>query len=220
MIYKGGSPVTSRKDDVRRDTMTKPLSIRSIFYPRKTFQALASADIAPSKVLFSYALWLLFLPPAFAWLGAYAFGWRIGGSSPLYLTPQVLTLVSVGYFLLLLFGYISAGLISQWFAGTYGARRSLGHHFALMAIVGTPLALASAAHLFPHVIFNVLVLIPTLIWSMYLLYMGVPVILQTPPERGVLMASSLLGYLLVAFVSLLGITVALWAAGFGPLMAV
>ena len=55
---------------------------------------------------------------------------------------------------------------------------------------------------------------------MYLLYMGIPVIFQTPPERGVLMASSLLGYLLAAFVSLIGITVALWAAGFGPLVAV
>lgn len=199
--------------------MTKPLSFRSVFYPRKTFEALASADLTPTKVLFSYAIWLLLLPPVFAWLGGYAFGWRIG-AKPLYLSPQMLTLVSVCYFLLLLFGYVSASLVSQWFANTYGARRSLGHHFALVAVVGTPLALASAAHLFPHVVFNVLVLIPTVIWSMYLLYMGIPVIFQTPPERGVLMASSLLGYLLAAFVSLIGITVALWAAGFGPLVAV
>jgi len=30
----------------------------------------------------------------------------------------------------------------------------------------------------------VLILIPTLIWSMYLLYKGIPIALDTPPERG------------------------------------
>jgi hypothetical protein len=35
-----------------------------------------------------------------------------------------------------------------------------------------------------------------------------------------LMASSLIGYLLVAAVSLLGITVALWSAGLGPRLGV
>lgn len=44
--------------------------------------------------------------------------------------------------------------------------------------------------------------------------------LHTTPERGMLMASSLIGYLLVAFVSLLGITVVLWIYGLGPSMGV
>jgi hypothetical protein len=35
-----------------------------------------------------------------------------------------------------------------------------------------------------------------------------------------LMASSLIGYLLVAMVSLLGITVVLWGRGLGPAMAI
>lgn len=59
-----------------------------------------------------------------------------------------------------------------------------------------------------------------MIWSMYLLYKGLPIALQIPPERGMLMASSLVGWLLVAAVSLLGITVAFWASGVGPLLGV
>jgi hypothetical protein len=85
-------------------------------------------------------------------------------------------------------------------------------------MVGEPLAIASIVHLFPDVLVNVLVLIPTMIWSMYLLYKGIPVVLDTPPERGMLMASSLLAWLLVAAVSLLGISMALWTAGVGPLL--
>lgn len=200
--------------------MTRPSLIRSLFRPTATFKAISHAALSPAKVLFSYSIWLLLLPPIFAWLGAYLFGWRLGANAPLRLAPVTLTVISLGYFLLLLFGFLTTAVISRWMASTYGASKSLGLHFALVAVVGTPLAIASVAHLFPHVFFNVLVLIPTMIWSMYLLYRGVPLVLDIPPERGMLMASSLVGWLLVAAVSLLGITVGLWTAGIGPLLAV
>jgi hypothetical protein len=60
------------------------------------------------------------------------------------------------------------------------------------------------------------VLIPTVIWSMTLLYRGLPVVLHIPPERGMLMSSALVGWLLVAAVSLLGLSAGLWTAGLGP----
>jgi hypothetical protein len=53
---------------------------------------------------------------------------------------------------------------------------------------------------------------------MYLLYRGLPVVLATGPNRGMLMASALIAYLLVALVSLFGLTVALWGSGIGPLL--
>jgi hypothetical protein len=55
---------------------------------------------------------------------------------------------------------------------------------------------------------------------MYLLYTGLPVVLKTGPERGMLMASAIIGYLLVASVSLLGVTVMLWRHGIGPKMGI
>lgn len=200
--------------------MTSLLSFKSFYNPTATFEALSRAAPSPAKVFFSYSLWLLLLPPMFAWLGAYAFGWRLGANDPLLLPASTLTMISVGYFFVLIFGFVSTSMISRWMATTYGARKSLGLHFALVAVVGSPLAVASIAHLFPHVFFNVLVLIPTMIWSMYLLYKGLPIVLGIPPERGMLMASSLVGWLLVAAVSLLGITMGLWATGFGPFLGV
>jgi len=66
----------------------------------------------------------------------------------------------------------------------------------------------------------VLLLIPILIWSLYLLYRGLPIVLGTGPERGMLMASAIVGYLLVAWVCLICITVVLWTAGYGPRIGV
>ena len=131
-----------------------------------------------------------------------------------------LRLISLGYFLILLFGFVSTAFISRWMATTYGARSSLGLHFALITVVWMPLSAASTAHLFPHVFLNIVILIPALIWSMYLLYTGIPRVLDITPEKGMLMASSLVGWLLVAAVSLLGISMSLWTLGVGPSLGV
>lgn len=196
------------------------LVLRSLYQPIAAFEQLAKVEPSPVAVLFRHSLWFLLLPPLFALIGAANFGWRLGAAEPLQMTFNTLLIVSGGYLLVLLFGFISTAIISRWMASTYGASTSLGRHMALITIVGAPLAFASVAHLFPDVFVNVLVLIPTMIWSMYLLYKGIPIALETPPERGMLMASSLVGWLLVAAVSLLGISMALWTMGFGPLLGV
>lgn len=196
------------------------LLFKSLYQPATAFEALANAEPKTSGVFFRYSMWLLLLPPVFALIGASNFGWRVGADEPIILANSDLIIVSTGYFVLLVFGLFSTALISQWMATTYGADTSLGKHVATITIVGEPLAVASSAHLFPDVFFNMLILLISLIWAMYLLYKGLPVALGIPEERGMLMASSLVAWLLVAAVSLLGISMTLWTAGFGPLLGV
>jgi hypothetical protein len=183
--------------------------------PTLAFSALAAEEPAATSVFFRFAFWLALLPPSFAYLGTVFFGWRLG-VEPLILPRLVIAAISVTYLGMLLLGFFSTALITRWMASTYGADHSLGRTFGLISIVGAPLAVGSIAHLYPHAFLNVVVLVPTLIWSMYLLYRGLPIVLKTPPEQGMLMSSALIAYLLVAWVSLLGATVALWGAGLGP----
>ena len=196
------------------------LMVRLLFQPKAVFNELAKLEPTPVSVFFKVALWFGILPPLFAYIGTSEFGWRLGAVEPLVLQQKVLIVISFAYFFALLLGFISAAIVSQWMATTYGARQSLGIHFAMITIVGAPLAVGSIIHLYPDVFINILVLIPTLVWSMYLLYRGLPIVLHTTPERGMLMASSLIGYFLVAFVSLLCITVVLWSYGIGPPLGV
>lgn len=193
---------------------------RSLYQPQQAFADLANAEPSSRRIFLTYSLWLLLLPPLFSLIGAANFGWRLGADQPLFMATSDLLTISIGYFLALLFGLFSTAIISRWMAKTYGASVSLGRHMALVTMVGQPLALASVAHLFPDVLVNVLVLIPATIWGMYLLYTGIPVALETPPERGMLMASALMAWLLVAAVSLLGISMSLWVLGVGPLLGV
>jgi len=199
--------------------MTHRISVlhlgRVLFRPTAVFRDIADQDPRASAVFFRCALWLGLFPPLFAYLGTKWFGWRLG-VEPLFLPESTVIVIAGAYFVLLLAGFLSAAWVSRWMASTYDADTSFGRSLALITLVGAPLMVGSIAHLYPHAFINAVVLVPALIWSMYLLYRGLPVALRTDPARGMLMASSLIAYLLVAWVSLLGITVVLWSRGVGP----
>lgn len=196
--------------------VTQTLLLKVILAPAELIRELARDNSQlPSRLQYYLALMLL-LPPIFSGIGGVWFGWRLGASEPLVLDVVQSVTISFMYFLALCFGFFSTLIIARWMGATYGATAPLSVYFSFFTIVCAPLAVASVAQLFPHVFFNVLVLIPTVIWCMVLLYRGLPIVLQIPPERGMLMSSALVGWLLVAAVSLLGISVGLWTVGLGP----
>ena len=200
--------------------VSSTLLFRLLFQPHAVFVELSQIRPSPYSVFFKFVVWLAVLPPLFAYIGASNFGWRLGASEPLFLPHDELLGISIAYFLALLFGFVSTAVILRWMATTYGARHSLGIHFAMVTIFGAPLAVGSAIHLFPDVFVNVIALVPILIWSMYLLFKGLPIVLDISPELGMLMSSSIIAYLMVAAVSLLGISVMLWGSGIGPSIGV
>ncbi|RMF12944.1 MAG: DUF1282 domain-containing protein, partial [Gammaproteobacteria bacterium] len=55
-----------------------------------------------------------------------------------------------------------------------------------------------------------------LAYALYLLYEGLPILMNIPEERGFMFASSVLTVGLVMLVGLLAITVIIWSVGFGP----
>lgn len=194
--------------------------LRLLKRPRDVGAGLSSPAGGVQAVLLRIVIPLSIVPPLFAYIGGSTLGWRLGADEPLRMAAGDLTLISFGYFLALIVGFLSTAAVSVWMSGTYGARRDFGSHLAFVAFVGMPVILASVAHLVPHAFVNMAVLIPALIWSLYLLYRCLPEVLGTSREQGMLMASALVGYLLVAFVSLLGITVVLWSRGMGPALGV
>jgi hypothetical protein len=196
--------------------MQRSLLVSVLVDPGTVLRDLAKGDRHLAASIARQLPLLLLMPPLCAAVGGYVFGWRLGTTAPLYLDLGQSLSVSLFYLLALCFGFFSTAWLARWMGQTYAAETSLDTCFALLTVVSTPLAAASLAHLFPHVFFNVLVLIPAVIWSMTLLYRGVPVVFRIPAERGMLLSSALVGWLLVAAVSLLGLSMGLWTAGLGP----
>lgn len=160
--------------------------------------------------------WFSLIPPIFLYVGTHFFGWRIGAEEPIYFEWSVLLSICVFYYILLFGGLLILSLLSRWMAPTYSTTEDLGSHLTVIVTSAAPLFLGSIAHLFPHIIVNSLVFIPMLLWSLWVLYSTLPDLLETDPQRGMLHASSLVGIVMVAGVSLIGMSVVLWTVGIGP----
>lgn len=165
---------------------------------------------------FMFAAALGLIPPVCAFIGASNFGWRLGVGEPVPVSPSLALFVSAGYYLFLLGGFVFAVFLTRWMAPTYGARGGWGTHAAFLTAAGSPLMLGGLAHLYPHLGANLMLLCPAMIWSAFLLYFGLPPALRTDADRGMLMATSLLGVFFVAANALMILAMFLWTLGAGP----
>jgi hypothetical protein len=203
-------------------TATPRASLRqfgaALLAPHAAIATLGENPPSSARVFFGAALWLGLCPPLFAFVGTTLFGWRLG-VEPLFLPRSTIAAISAAYFVLLLVGLFSTAIVARWMAVTYGAETSFNRCLALVTLVGTPLAVGSIVHLYPDAYVNVVVLVPALIWSMFFLFRGLPIILKTNAARGMLMACSLIAYVLISWVTLLCVTAVLWGLGIGPRIA-
>lgn len=181
------------------------------------FRDLSDSPPPADQVFFRYSLWLGLIPPVCAYIGLTLFhGWDFGVEDVVFLEPPIALAISTIYFLLLLAGFFATAMLMRWLAPTYGADGSYHACFALASAVGTPMMLGGLCHLYPSVALNIAVFVPAGLWSAYLLYRGLPTVLRTGPEAGMLMSTAIVGVLLVALAASLSAVTILWVNGFGP----
>ena len=98
----------------------------------------------------------------------------------------------------------------------HGAEASLPLCMALAIYSATPLFIIGFVQLVPTLWLNFIVGLPALGYTVYLLYSGVPIVMQIPAERAYLFSTSILAVGLVTLVGLLAVTAGLWGIGIGP----
>ena len=231
MTPSATSSVTSSVTSSDSDSTRSPLSTRfprfsagmalgTVFSPRRGFVAVAQSRPTPAGVFFGFAWWIGMIPPVCAWFGMTTFGWRLGAGEPVSFSPGEAGAICGAYYLMLLAGFFVAARVALWMRPVYAEESEPGQCFALVAVVGTPMAMGGALHLYPSAALNVAALAPAFLWSVYLLYSGLPVVLKNGPERGMLMASAILGFVLTALAAFLTVVMLLWVNGFGPALGI
>src|SRR5688572_17370796 len=83
--------------------------------PNSAIASISAHPPSGAKVFFGAAVWLGLLPPLFAAVGTTTFGWRLG-VEPLFLSTDTVLAISVAYFVLLLFGFVSTAVVARWMA--------------------------------------------------------------------------------------------------------
>lgn len=184
--------------------------------PRETWERIRERDWSVAEVYTRILLPLALIPPISGLIGTTQVGWQIANEEPVRLTLSSALPITIVYFGAILVAVFVIGTLIRWMGETYGADQSLGRCVALAAYTAVPLFLIGFFQIYPVLWVNFLVGLPALAYSVYLLYSGVPIMMEIPPERGFLFSSAVMAVGLVALVGLLATTVVLWSFGIGP----
>jgi hypothetical protein len=159
---------------------------------------------------------LALVPVISGYIGTTQVGWRIGVGEPILITGDSAFAIAVIYYIALLVGVFSIGWVIHLLGKAYEVVKPLSLCIALAAYTATPLFLIGIMEVYPVLWLNMLLGLPALAYTVYLLYSGLPIMMEIPAERGFLYSSAVLAVGLIALVSLLGMTALLWGMGLQP----
>lgn len=108
------------------------------------------------------------------------------------------------------------GYFIHWMSETYGANSTLTKGIVIAGHTCTPLFVAGLVGFYPIRWLALLIGVVTLAWATYLLYLGIPIVMQIPTERGFLFSSAIIAIAMVIFVGILVVTILAWEYGFAP----
>jgi hypothetical protein len=163
----------------------------------------------------THILLVALIPPICAYYSAVHIGWSIGVGDPITLTANSAFKLSVAMYVTLIIGVLDSPIwCTGW--GIPGSDPSYTTSLELAAYTSTPLFMVGFSAFFPHLWFVMLIGLVGLTYSVYLLYIGVPILMHITKEQGFIYASSVVTVGLVLLVCVLAATAILWGSGFGP----
>ena len=156
--------------------------------------------------------------PAVAWYyGTSRVGWTVGDQGEaIKLTVESARQISVLFYLTMLASVVVIGYFVHWMSDTYGADSSLTKGIVIVGLTCTPLFIAGLVGFYPLLWIDLLIGVVAVSWSVYLLYLGIPLVMNIPEERGFLFSSAVVGVALVIFICVMVGSVILWEYGAAP----
>ena len=186
---------------------------------RPSAQWRAIADL-PDKSFNTLALYpcIMAILPAVAWYyGTSRVGWSVGDhGETIKLTVESARQISILFYLAMVACVAVIGYFIHWMSETYGAESSLTKGIVIAGLTATPLFITGLVGFYPLLWLDLLIGVGAVSWAVYLLYLGIPIVMDIPGERGFLFSSAVLAIALVILICLMVGSVILWDFGAAP----
>lgn len=189
--------------------------------PSTEWQAIRNKQSSFLQVFLSHVPLLALIPTVSAYIGVTQVGWTVADGAPIKLTSGSAATLSVLTYFALLAGIYLLGEFINWMSKTYGVPGTdQQRHYegtALAVFVSTPIMLAGLANLYPQLWLVTSVAMVAGCYSIYLIYQGIPILMNIPKDQAFFYATSVITVGLVLLVAILITTVVVWGMGIGPI---
>jgi len=167
-------------------------------------------------VLYPFVFALL---PAVAWYwGTSNLGWTVGTyNQVIKLTDASALQVNILFYCVMVAAVSAIGYAIHWMANTYGAESSsIPKGIMIAGLTATPLFIAGLVGFHPILWVDLLIGVAAITWAVYLMYLGIPIVMNIPQERGFLFSSAILAIGLVILVCIMVVSILAWDFGAAP----
>ena len=184
-------------------------------HPKKEWQSIEKQHENINYSLI-HILLIALIPAICAFYAAAHIGWTIGSGDPVKLTESSATMMAIAMYIALIAGVFALAYLIYWMAVTFDAKPNFTQSLELAAYTATPIFMIGITALLPVLWFIVIAGIAGICYSVYLLYSGVPIMMNIPEEKGFIYSSSVVTSGLLLVVAILGASAIMWTMGFGP----
>lgn len=185
--------------------------------PHQEWAKIRDSNVSAVGHYLRYLIWIAILPPLAWWYGASQIGWELSGRQ-IRLTSESAAQIMALFYLVILGGVAFLGYMIHWMAKTYDARNDdVAHGIGVAAYMCAPMFVVGLTGFYPNLWLDMFLATAASAYTIYLLYIGIPIVYDMPKERGFLFASAAVAVGLVLMVSLMGLTVFVWEMGYTPI---
>ncbi|MCR6650633.1 MAG: YIP1 family protein [Cellvibrionaceae bacterium] len=191
-----------------------------LLHPNTEWQAIRNEKNSFIQVFLNHVPFLALIPAICAYVGVTQVGWVIGNGDVVRLTPVSAASLCALTYAALLAGIYLLGEFINWMSKTYGVQGDdATRHYestALAVYVSTPILIAGFVMLYPQLWLVTAVIGLAAAYSVYLIYQGIPILMNISKEQAFMYATSVVTVGLVLLVTTLMATVVIWGMGVGP----
>jgi len=156
------------------------------------------------------------IPAICSYYAAAHIGWTIGVGDPIKISQSSAQVMAFAMYVALVSGVFALAYLIQWMAKTFDSKPSFIQSLELAAYTATPMLMVGITTLFPVLWFVALAGLAAVSYSIYLLYSGVPIMMNIPEEKGFIYSSSVVTCGLVLLVTIMALSAMMWTMGFVP----
>jgi len=178
--------------------------------PESAWRDIGARSDKEIKKLLPYPIFMALLPAFAFYYGATVTGWKVIGDNATRMTPESAIPISVLFYVALIGAIVFIGWMIHWMSATYNANSFVIKGIVLMGYASTPIFLTGLFAIYPVWWFDLLLATAACGYAIRLVYLGVPVMMKVPEDRGFLYASAVFLVALVYIVAMLTATAILW----------
>ena len=189
-----------------------------IFRPSHQWRSISQLPESSQNMLVLYPFVFAILPAVAWYWGTSRVGWTVGTyNEVIKLTEASALQVNILFYCVMVAAVAAIGYFIHWMSDTYGAENStIAKGIMIAGLTSTPLFVAGLVGFYPVLWIDLLIGVAAISWSVYLMYLGIPIVMHIPQERGFLFSSAILAISLVILVCIMVVSILAWDYGAAP----